>query len=397
MKKAIAALLAVSAALSVSTAVFASEMDILEVNESSSSAVSSEGDIQEELPQEDVNEDGQEESDAVSQPTAIVFGADEDGIVLGDDLLEPGKEYRFPVQLTIEGQDVALSQEHMDSYKFTYAHVSGNSVKNFKIEEDKGVYCLYVETRDTNATKELDSKYRIKLVKKSDNLPVISQEVEFSYGYAEMNGDYVSGLDKGDIIEIDQDYPVITESQFDKIAEINDYKNVTLAGPQWQFTVNVTDEGTKNMLSSNAGIKEVLSKFPEQEFKFFSFSGKPSFSATGTLALDVEDIMDEFDQMYTYRYADGRVYRIKATFNEEDNTLEFRTNRLDSFFVTDKLIKDGTIVSDEESNNSSNGSETDTDKNNPDTGASDLIPAAVMAAIASLSAAGVVKAKKARR
>ena len=178
---------------------------------------------------------------------------------------------------------------------------------------------------------------------------------------------------------------------FDKIAKINNYKNVTLAGNDWEFTVNVTDETTKNMVHNNAGIKAVLAAYPDQDFKFFSFPGKPSFSATGRMALNVDDIVDDFEKMYTYRYANGTIYRINATFDGDENTLTFRTNKLDNFFVTNKFIEDGTVVSDAEdtdtddTNDSNNGSSSNPDKNNPSTGASDMINRAVMAAFNDLA------------
>ena len=243
--------------------------------------------------------------------------------------------------------------------------------------------------------KPVDVKYNVKLVRKSNNLSVFSQEVKFSYGYDESNDDYINDLDKGDIVEIDNDRPVITKEQFNKIAKLNDYKNVTLAGAGWQFTVNVTDEPTKNMVFSNAGIKEILSKLPDQDFKFFRFAGKPSFQATGKVSLDVSDVADDFAKLYTYRYADGKMYRINATFNAEDNTLNFRTNKLDTFVVTDQPIKDGFAVSDAQENTSSDS--TNADKENPGTGAGDMIHAAVMAGIASLAAAGALAAKKNRK
>ena len=263
------------------------------------------------------------------------------------------------------------------------------------IEEHKGQYYLYVESRDTMTTKPVDIKYNVKLTPKSTTLPVFSQEVKFQYGYEEMGGDYIDSLDKGDTVEIDNSNPVITASQFNKIAKINDYKNVTLAGNGWEFTVNVSDESTKNLTHSNAGIKEVLSKFPDQDFKFFTFGAKPTFSGTGKLSLDVDDIVDDFDKMYTYRYADGKLYRINATFDADENTLSFRTNKLDNFLVTNELIKDGTVVTEVDNDNSSSSDkEENTDKNNPTTGANDMINVAVMAAIASLAAAGTMVTKK---
>ncbi|MBC8584610.1 hypothetical protein [Youxingia wuxianensis] len=278
----------------------------------------------------------------------------------------------------------------LEDFKFTYSKLSTNGVKTFKIDEYKGKYYLHVEIKETTPLKAVQVKYNIKFVRKSNNLSVFAQQVKFEYGYEEANNDYINGLDKGDVIEVDNSNPIITDDQFDDIAKINDYKNVTLSGSDWKFTVNVTDESTKNFLFTNAGVKEVLAKFPEQEFKFFNFSGKPAFTATGKLELNVDDIVDEFDKMYVYRYANGKMYKLNASFDAEENTLSFRTNKLDTFVVTDKEIKDGTVVVE----NSSSDSSSDADKNNPETGASDAVNAAVAMAVASLATAGAVALKK---
>ena len=94
--------------------------------------------------------------------------------------------------------------------------------------------------------------------------------------------------------------------------------------------------------------------------------------------------------MYVYRYANGKMYKLNASFDAEENTLSFRTNKLDTFVVTDKEIKDGTVVVE----NSSSDSSSDADKNNPETGASDAVNAAVAMAVASLATAGAVALKK---
>ena len=421
MKKAIAMLLATTTALSLGVTALAEDVSSSEVSsseassseasssevsspevsssEASSSEVSSPEVSSSEVSSSEVSSSEVSSSEVatpVGEPTAFQFDADEDGAILGDTILEPGTEYKFPAYVTIGGQKVAITEKLLETYKFSYTRVSSKSVKTFKIDEYKGTYYLYVETKDGTPTEEIELKYNIKLVKKSDNMSLFTQQVKFSYGYTEASSEYINGLDKGDEIEIDNNNPVITEDQFEKIAKINDYKNVTLSGPSWQFTVNVTDEETKNLVSSNAGVKEIMAQFPDQDFKFFKFAGKPSFAATGTVALDVEDIVDEFDSMYTYRYADGKLYRINATYNEEDDTLNFRTKTLDTFLVTNELIKDGTVIenADVDTDSSKDVEETDDSKGNPTTGASDMINAAVMAAIASLAAAGTIVCKK---
>ncbi len=418
MKKAIAMLLAVSATMALGVTALADDVAQVADTGSSSSDVSSDNsssDASSDNSSSDTSSDNtssdnsssdassdnsssdnsssSEDETPVGEPSSLVFHSDEDGTVLGEDLLEPGREYRFPAYVEFGGQraKVAVSDELLKDYKFNYTRVTASGVKTFKIEERKGVYYLIIETKDTTPTKPVDVKYNVKLVRKSNNISVFSQEVKFSYGYDESNDDYINDLDKGDIVEIDNNRPVITKEQFNKIAKLNDYKNVTLAGAGWQFTVNVTDEPTKNMVFSNAGIKEILSKLPDQDFKFFRFAGKPSFQATGKVSLDVSDVADDFAKLYTYRYADGKMYRINATFNAEDNTLNFRTNKLDTFVVTDQPIKDGFAVSDAQENTSSDS--TNADKENPGTGAGDMIHAAVMAGIASLAAAGALAAK----
>ena len=149
------------------------------------------------------------------------------------------------------------------------------------------------------------------------------------------------------------------------------------------------------MVFTNAGVKEIMAKYPDQDFKFFRFGGKPSFNSTGKVALDVSDIVDDYESLNLYRYANGRVYQLNASYNAADETLEFRTNKLDTFFVTDRSIKDGTIIDENVVSGGSNaGSNVNTDKNNPGTGAGDMINAAVMAGIASLAAAGAIAANK---
>ena len=399
MKKAIAMLLAVSSMMSMSVAAFAEDLS----DESSSSSIvsssetssdESSSDVSSDSSSEDTSSDdsssSEDETPAV-EPSAFVFKADDEGSLRSETILEPGKEYRFPAYVEVGGKQVAISDELLKDYKFTYTRVSASGVKTFKIEEYKGNYYLFVEVKDTTPAKPVDVKYNVKLVRKSNNLSVFSQEVKFSYGYDESNDDYINDLDKGDIVEIDNDRPVITKEQFNKIAKLNDYKNVTLAGAGWQFTVNVTDETTKNMVFTNAGVKEIMAKYPDQDFKFFRFGGKPSFNSTGKVALDVSDIVDDYENLNLYRYANGRVYQLNASYNAADETLEFRTNKLDTFFVTDKAIKDGTVI---DENIVSDGNSVNTDKNNPGTGAGDMINAAVMAGIASLAAAGAIAANK---
>ncbi|MFR9254861.1 MAG: hypothetical protein ACLVJ6_04680, partial [Merdibacter sp.] len=70
----------------------------------------------------------EDESVSLENATDVKIGADEDGVVLGDDVLEPGKEYKFPVSLTVDGKDTKITEELMDGYKFNYSKISSKGM-----------------------------------------------------------------------------------------------------------------------------------------------------------------------------------------------------------------------------------------------------------------------------
>ena len=274
----------------------------------------------------------------------LVVEADEDGVRLEEDLLEPGEEYRFPVFLrTAAGEEISVTDELLEEYRFTYTRLEGNGIERFEVEDYRGNYYLHVELADSRSSQLEDCSYRVKLLRRSDRQPVANQRLRFTYGYQELANSYLKSLEKGETVEIDNDAPVLTRDQLERIAELNGYRRVTLAGEDWSYTVLLSDEEDKNFRFTNAGAKEILQKYPDQDFKFFTFPGTPSFATTGTVVLDVSDVEDEFGQLYTYRYADGQIYYIKAVPGEEDGTLTFRTRRLDTFLVTNRSLPLGEL------------------------------------------------------
>ena len=44
-------------------------------------------------------------------------------------------------------------------------------------------------------------------------------------------------------------------------------------------------------------LRGILQKYPDQDFKFFTFPGTPSFATTGTVVLDVSDVEEAFGQL----------------------------------------------------------------------------------------------------
>ena len=56
----------------------------------------------------------------------LVVKADEDGVRLEEDLLEPGERYRFPVALrTADGTEIPITDSLLEDYRFTYTRLEG--------------------------------------------------------------------------------------------------------------------------------------------------------------------------------------------------------------------------------------------------------------------------------
>ena len=286
----------------------------------------------------------QAEEQPALEELELVVKADEDGVRLEEDLLEPGERYRFPVALrTADGTEIPITDSLLEDYRFTYTRLEGKGIQQFEVEDYRGDYYLHVELADSRSSQLEDGSYRVKLLRRSDRHPVANQRLRFTYGYQELENSYLKSLEKGETVEISNAAPVLTQDQLERIAELNDYRRVTLAGEDWSYTVLLSDEEDKNFRFTNAGAKEILQKYPDQDFKFFTFSGTPSFATTGTVVLDVSDVEEAFGQLYTYRYADGRLYYIKAVPGEEEGTLTFRTRRLDTFLVTNRSLPLGEL------------------------------------------------------
>ena len=120
--------------------------------------------------------------------------------------------------------------------------------------------------------------------------------------------------------------------------------------------------------------------------------------------MDVSDLEAGFKgNYYVYRYLNGKLTKLDASFVEEDETLVLETNTLGRFVITDKEIKDGSTVvegmepsSSETSSNSSsseNGSNNsgNSGKPNPETGVG--ASAAIATAVIAISGAALALSK----
>lgn len=344
----------------------------------------------------------------------ITFEKDANDIDLNNDvLLVPGKEYKFPISITIDGKKETLNDDHLKSYSFRVENESGKTALDFfKIQKVDGKHVLNIKVKAGWPTKQTDVEYKVKLVNKADGKSISTHEVAFRTGYEFASDNAIADLKEGDTVHVDANRPVYSQKQLEKIAELNNYKKVTFTNGTWTYTASINDMGAVNFLNNESAIKEIITKYEDNDFKFVSFPGGPEFGSKGQVSIDVSDIEEDFDgKFFVYRYLNGKLSKIDAKFIADDSAITFDTTTLGRFVITDKEIKDGSIVADTTDKPSSSKPETDkpstdkpstdkpstdgSNKPNPETGTNNAVGVAVaMAAIALV--AGAVSMKKSK-
>lgn len=334
----------------------------------------------------------------------IALGADENGIVLNDEtVLTPGNTYKFPVNVVNGNEVKPLDNKTAEGYSIRLEAVKGKtSLESLKVI--KGSENLYVEVK-VNAgwpAKQTDVEYNLRFVNKKDSKDVLNGSFAFKTGYNTVSDEYINSLSEGDYIDVDVNAPVFTAKQLEKIAKLNNYKKVTFTDGNWSYTVNVTDMDSVNMLNNTNAIKEIITKFENHDFKFVTFPAGPEFSR-GELTIDVSDISEDFNgKFFTYRYFKGVLTKVENTYNSEDDTISMNVGTLGRFVITDKEIKDGTVVEEGfggSDNNTSKPQEKPEqkpetpNKPNPETGASSMPAAAVVLAMASIAGIALITKK----
>ncbi len=302
-----------------------------------------------------------------------------DTAVTESTLLTPGETYEIDVDVT--GVDVDLD----DTHQFRVSYTKGaSSVESMKFEQDSdGSLTLVVKTKTTWPTTQTSVEAKIDLRTKTGNKLVKSTTISYKVGYAKLT--LPADLEKGDFVEVDPAAPVVTKDVFEKLAKLNDYKAVTLNYGDWKFEVKVNDMKDANLVSNSNPVKEILTKFEDQEFKFVTFPAGPKFNSKGTVTVDMSVEEDDFAGKYfVYRYLDGKLTLITSTYNAGNAELSFSTDTLGRFVITNKQITDTTIVT------GGTGS-----TKNPNTGANDMVAVATALAVVSLLA-GVVVLKKSK-
>ena len=185
----------------------------------------------------------------------------------------------------------------------------------------------------------------IKAVKRSNGKVVGSVDADLTVGYPTISDEALEAAKDGEYVFVESATPVISTKQFEALDEYVDGGKVTFTNGMWTYEVRVSGQEAVNMLYNERAIREVSSKFEDQNFMYVSFPGGPAFDFTGTMTIDVSEVMEDFGgNFHVYRYLRGVLEKIDATVDADNETVSFETKNLGRFVLTDKEIADGTVV-----------------------------------------------------
>ncbi len=158
------------------------------------------------------------------------------------------------------------------------------------------------------------------------------------------------------------------------------------------FEVNMY-EGEKVLLDLNRDyIRSIAIANEDADLEFYNFrSSYDEFVRKGTLSLAGKK------DSYVYEIVDDKLYDVEFNYNEKEKTLEITTDELGHYVVSDIELESKEVKPSKPSKPSTennNGSSSNTDKNNPDTGASDFVGSAAAMAVTSVAAAGALALKR---
>ena len=422
MKKALASLIALATACSMATIAFAdtdSGVDIvadnalatyLEYDSTTGNITANQGDL-------------------------VLVAADK-RLVLPNAELKPGTEYKFdiyyarsPVTAYNNAADIDTAQfakltgAEMDGAKIKLrvrTTKSSSSVASVKINTrgsgNNTTYQMVITTREEYGVKQNEVSYNIVFSggtptfattanppaapegegNPADTANLTAGSASFLVGWKAINQDLIDNYGEEDILTIDDERPVIKKDQFTDLAKNANYRPVILEGQsgEWTYEGRVSGMSAANFYTTHEAVPAVVNAMADnQDFKFFTFSAGITFPTNGELRLDVSDISDDFDSIYTYLYRDGILTPIATSYDSSMEQIYFRTNYLGSFLMTDRAITNEDLLGDSESESTAPAPEPGTpNTQNPATGAGNATLA--LLGLASIAGAAVSRKKK---
>ena len=265
-------------------------------------------------------------------------------------------------------------------------------IETAKINDAGDEMYLDITTVDSLSTKDGEVAFELTLSAKGASefkdrtLEIKKQKIGLTTASAE--------TDVTDSMEVDAQGEILDTEDMEAC---EDYEIIWGDNELARFVVDLDDnDGKKNLSYTTAPVDALIEANPTANMDFFTLKAAPRFNKIGEMTIYADG--DVFKYIYEID-ADGQLSEVNATYDEDEEGFVFNTRTLGSYVVSDiELV--GAAIDEEvpgESDTEVPGeSDTTTDdgRENPATGANDMVNVAAAMAVVSLAAAGAVAFKK---
>lgn len=335
------------------------------------------------------------ENDNKTSKFVLSLGKTDNEIELSS-LLTPNQTLRFPILVTDENSKTEqFNSELSDEFRVKIETKLGkNAVNSIKIVEDNKLYYLEIKTVLGYPTEQFDYEGSMKITSKTTGETLGTMNVSFKTGYEKVSDEAIEAAKNGAYLFIDDKNPVITAEQFSEIDKAVNGDKIIITNGHWAYEVRVNGQTSVNLHNNQKSIKEILTKFENQDFRFVNFPAGPAFDFTGKLTIDVSEFLEENDEIFVYSYYNNKLNKVFATINYDEGTASFDTKYFGRFVITNEEIKNGTFVEDCQNDCEETVTPSNPSKPNPETGIAGIEKMAALMSTISASILGIFAVKK---
>ena len=261
-----------------------------------------------------------------------------------------------------------------------------------KIVEDSYEMKLQLTTIDSLSTKDGEISFEITLADRGSNSKFADKTTTIRK--LKIGNTKANATDLGDSMRIKEDGTIIDTDDMDST---EDFEFIWGDDDLAKFVVDLDDnDGKKNLSYTTAPVDALIEANPEANMDFFTLKAAPRFNKIGEMTIYADG--DVFKYIYEID-TDGQIKELNATYDEDEEGFVFTTRQLGSYVISDVELVGAAIdeeVPGESDTEVPGESDTTTDdgRDNPETGANDMVNVAAAMAVVSLAAAGAVAFKK---
>ena len=264
-------------------------------------------------------------------------------------------------------------------------------VDSIKVADSGEEMYLNITTIDTQSTKDGEIAFELELKSRGTNSDFKTRT--YTVKKQKIGHIVAEGKQYDNAMEVKADGTILDT---DGMEACEDYEITWGEDTLAMFVVDIDDnDGKKNLSYTTAPVDALIEANPEANMDFFTLKAAPRFNKIGEMTIYADG--DVFKYIYEVD-KDGQLKEVNATYDEDEEGFVFKTRQLGSYVMSDiELV--GAAIDEEvpgESDTEVPGESDTTDdgRDNPETGANDMVNVAAAMAVVSLAAAGAVAFKK---